>query len=136
VLAILFHRFERTPYPHIVFTSSQKECSGKVTEENTRWSTHCDLGTVEQLLEDDGAAQDRSDCQKDAHTLDELRFVAGDYLCLAVTPPKNAQANLSTDPVAQMHRWALSSRGPGGIRAAGLMRAFGRACSWSWRARG
>ncbi len=71
---------------------------------NTRWSAHCDLGTVEQLLEDDSAAQDRSDCQKDAHALDELRFVAGNYLCLAVTPPKNAQTNFSTDPVARMHR--------------------------------
>ena len=80
---------------------------------NTRWSTHCDLGTVEQLLEDDSTAQDRSDCQKDLHTLDELRSVPGDYLCLAVPVmlPKNTQANFSTELVVQMHRWALSSRG-------------------------
>jgi hypothetical protein len=44
---------------------------------NTHWSTHCDLGTVEQLLEDDSAAQDRSDCQEDAHTVDELHLCPG-----------------------------------------------------------
>jgi hypothetical protein len=81
-------------------------------------STHCDLGTVEQLLEDDSAAQDRSDCQKDPHTLDELRSVPGDYLCLAVMLPKNTQANFSTEPVVQMHRWALPFQGPASARRA------------------
>jgi histone deacetylase complex subunit SAP18 len=36
------------------------------------------LGTVEQLLDDDSAVQDSVDRQKDARTLDELRFVPGD----------------------------------------------------------
>jgi len=71
MLAILFHRFECTPYPHIVSTSSQKECSGKVTEkETTPAGQLIATSAVEQLLEDDGAAQDSSDWQKDAHTLD------------------------------------------------------------------
>jgi len=85
---------------------------------NTRWSTHWDLGTVEQLLEDDRAAQDHSDCQKDAHRLDELCFVPGDYLCPAVMLTKNTQANrdFSTEPVVQMHRWALPFRGPASAR--------------------
>ena len=122
-------RIRTYPLPPHCFHFESKRVFRKSDGGKTCWSSHCDLGTVEQLLEEDSAAQDRSDCQKDAHTLDELRFVASDYLCLAVTPPKNAQANFSTEPVARMHRWALSSRGPGGIRAAGLMRAFGRACS-------
>ncbi|KAH9986133.1 Sin3 associated polypeptide p18-domain-containing protein [Russula vinacea] len=55
-------------------------------------------GTVEQLLDDDSAVQDSADRQKDARTLDELRFVPGDYLCVAVMLPKNVQANFSIDP--------------------------------------
>ncbi|KAI0245873.1 Sin3 associated polypeptide p18-domain-containing protein [Lactifluus subvellereus] len=57
-----------------------------------------DLGTVEQLLDDDIAAQESSGRQKDARTLDELRFVPGDYLCVAVMLPKNVQATFSGDP--------------------------------------
>ncbi|KAN0126381.1 Sin3 associated polypeptide p18 (SAP18) domain containing protein [Russula decolorans] len=59
-----------------------------------------DLGTVERLLEDDSGVQDSSDRQKDARTLDELRFVPGDYLCVAVMLPKNLQANFSADSSA------------------------------------
>src|SRR6266850_1809080 len=66
-----------------------------------------DLGTVEQLLEDD-RVQDNSERQKDARTLDELRFVPGDYLCVSVTLPKNVQANFSADPSAP-------KGGPGGL---------------------
>jgi hypothetical protein len=63
-----------------------------------------DLGTVEQLLDDDSAVQDSSDRQKDARTLDELRFIPGDYLCVAVMLPKNLQADFSTDPLALKSR--------------------------------
>jgi len=65
-----------------------------------------DLGTVEQLLDDDIAAQESLGRQKDARTLDELRFVPGDYLCVTVMLPKNVQANFSGDP--------LTLRGAGG----------------------
>ncbi|KAF8464189.1 hypothetical protein DFH94DRAFT_397979 [Russula ochroleuca] len=58
-------------------------------------------GTAEQLLDDDSAVQDSADRQKDARTLDELRFVPGDYLCVAVMLPKNLQANFSIDPSAK-----------------------------------
>ena len=71
-----------------------------------------DLGTVEQLLDDDGAAQDSSDRQKDARTLDELRFVPGDYLCVAVMLPKNVQANFSADPSAPKGSGGVSSSAP------------------------
>ena len=65
-----------------------------------------DLGTVEQLpladaaadpddeIKSDGADAVQSSTlarQKDARTLDELRFVPGDYLCIAVMLPKNVQ---------------------------------------------
>ncbi|KAH9971396.1 Sin3 associated polypeptide p18-domain-containing protein [Lactifluus volemus] len=59
-----------------------------------------DIGTVEQLLEDDIAMQESSERQRDARTLDELRFVPGDYLCVAVMLPKNVQANFSVDSSA------------------------------------
>ncbi|KAI9462052.1 histone deacetylase complex protein [Russula earlei] len=83
-----------------------------------------DLGTVEQLLDDDSAAQDSSDRQKDARTLDELRFVPGDYLCVAVMLPKNVQVNFSADPSAPKsaggapssapaNGWKSSGGGPG-----------------------
>jgi len=66
-----------------------------------------DLGSVERLLDDDGAAQDSVERQKDARTLDELRFVPGDYLCVAVMLPKNVQANFATGD-------AVGTKGPGG----------------------
>ncbi|KAI0284868.1 Sin3 associated polypeptide p18-domain-containing protein [Russula brevipes] len=69
-----------------------------------------DLGTVEQLLDDDTAAQDNAARQKDARTLDELRFVPGDYLCVSVMLPKNVQANFSADPSAPKGQ----GQGPGG----------------------
>ncbi|KAI9453459.1 Sin3 associated polypeptide p18-domain-containing protein [Lactarius psammicola] len=74
-----------------------------------------DLGTVEQLpLADASAdAHDESNSdgvdavqsstlarQKDARTLDELRFVPGDYLCVAVMLPKNVQASFPGEPSA------------------------------------
>jgi histone deacetylase complex subunit SAP18 len=59
-----------------------------------------DIGTVEQLLEDDITTQESSERQRDARTLDELRFVPGDYLCVAVMLPKNVQANFSVDSSA------------------------------------
>jgi histone deacetylase complex subunit SAP18 len=69
-----------------------------------------DLGTVEQLLDDDTAAQDSAARQKEARTLDELRFVPGDYLCVSVMLPKNVQANFSADPSAPKGQ----GQGPGG----------------------
>jgi histone deacetylase complex subunit SAP18 len=59
-----------------------------------------DLGTVERLLDDDDTVQDSSDRQKEARTLDELRFVPGDYLSVAVMLPKNLQANFTIDSSA------------------------------------
>ncbi|KAI9434112.1 Sin3 associated polypeptide p18-domain-containing protein [Lactarius indigo] len=108
-----------------------------------------DLGTVEQLpLADAADANDDSKSegadavqsstlarQKDARTLDELRFVPGDYLCVAVMLPKNVQASFpgestATSPSLQkgpapangwknagaggVGRGALGSSGPGG----------------------
>ncbi|KAI0043493.1 hypothetical protein FA95DRAFT_1609352 [Auriscalpium vulgare] len=46
--------------------------------------------TAPRLLEDaDGEHGTLSERQKDARTLDELRFVPGDYLCVSVLLPKN-----------------------------------------------
>ena len=79
-----------------------------------------DLGTVERLLDDDSAVQDSSDRQKDARTLDELRFVSGDYLCVAVMLPKNLQANFSTDSSAlRSPGGALSSAPANGWKSGG-----------------
>lgn len=79
-----------------------------------------DLGTVEQLVDDDSAMQDSSDRQKDARTLDELRFVPGDYLCVAVMLPKNLQANFSADSSAVKSPGGASSSSPAnGWKSAG-----------------
>jgi histone deacetylase complex subunit SAP18 len=62
------------------------------------WDTLGDLGTIEQLLDNDSGdcgVQDSSDRQKDVCMLDELCLVPGDYLCVAVMLPKNLQANFS-----------------------------------------
>ncbi|KAH8979365.1 Sin3 associated polypeptide p18-domain-containing protein [Lactarius hatsudake] len=107
-----------------------------------------DLGTVEQLpladtadANDDSKSEDADPVQsstlarqKDARTLDELRFVPGDYLCVAVMLPKNVQASFpgeatATSPSLQkgpapangwknagvggVGRGALGSSGPG-----------------------
>jgi len=46
--------------------------------------------TAPRLLEDeDGAQRDRSEREREERTLDELRFVPGDYLLVAVILPKN-----------------------------------------------
>ena len=46
--------------------------------------------TAPRLLEDeDGAQRDRTEREKEERTLDELRFVPGDYLLIAVILPKN-----------------------------------------------
>jgi histone deacetylase complex subunit SAP18 len=82
-----------------------------------------DLGPIEQLLDDDSTVHDSSDGQKDARTpLNELRFVPGDFLCVAVMLPKNIQATFSdpsalkspsgTSPSAPVNGWK-SGRGLG-----------------------
>ena len=114
-----------------------------------------DLGTVELLPladavadADDDSKSDGADAvqsstlarQKDARTLDELRFVPGDYLCIAVMLPKNVQASFpgevsATSPSLQkgpaptngwkiagaggVGRGALGSSGPGSAPGAG-----------------
>ncbi|EDR12136.1 histone deacetylase complex protein [Laccaria bicolor S238N-H82] len=46
--------------------------------------------TAPRLLEDeDGAQRDRTEREREERTLDELRFVPGDYLLIAVILPKN-----------------------------------------------
>lgn len=79
-----------------------------------------DLGTVERLLDDDSAVQDNSDRQRDARTLDELRFVPGDYLCVSVMLPKNLQANFPTDsPALKSPGGAFSSASANGWKSGG-----------------
>ncbi|KAI0272838.1 Sin3 associated polypeptide p18-domain-containing protein [Russula aff. rugulosa BPL654] len=78
-----------------------------------------DLGTAERLLDDDSGVQDSSDRQKDARTLDELRFVPGDYLCVAVMLPKNLQANFSDSPTLKSPGGAFSAAPANGWKSAG-----------------
>ncbi|KAI0301544.1 Sin3 associated polypeptide p18-domain-containing protein [Multifurca ochricompacta] len=87
-----------------------------------------DLGSVEQLVDDndddDNAAPDSSARQKDARTLDELRFVPGDYLCVAVMLPKNVQASLSGE--------GLSAKGGSG----GALASSSSAAANGWKSGG
>ena len=98
-----------------------------------------DLGTVELLPladasadADDDNKSDGADAvqsstlarQKDARTLDELRFVPGDYLCIAVMLPKNVQTGFpgeasATSPLLQKgpapaNGWKIAG-GAGGV---------------------
>ncbi|KAI9447373.1 histone deacetylase complex protein [Lactarius indigo] len=107
-----------------------------------------DLGTVEQLpLADatdsnDDSKSEGADAvqsstlarQKDARTLDELRFVPGDYLCVAVMLPKNVQASFpgestATSPSLQKgpapaNGW--KNAGAGGVGRGGAAPGTGR----------
>ena len=98
-----------------------------------------DLGTVELLPLADPSADDDDDTksdgadavqsstmarQKDARTLDELRFVPGDYLSIAVMLPKNVQEAAATSPSllkgsAPANGWKIAGAGGVGRGAPG-----------------
>jgi histone deacetylase complex subunit SAP18 len=99
-----------------------------------------DPGTIDSVAprltrdDDSGVTSDR---QKDVRTLDELRFVPGDYLCVAVLLPKSAGApppELSIKGGAAANGWKASGplgppRGPG----AGAGPPAGRGGGGHWR---
>jgi hypothetical protein len=74
VVAILFHGFERTPYPHIGSTWSQKECSGKVTKETPAGQL---IATSAQSSSSSKTTARRRTARTGRRTLDELRLRPG-----------------------------------------------------------
>ncbi|EGO02292.1 hypothetical protein SERLA73DRAFT_166749 [Serpula lacrymans var. lacrymans S7.3] len=62
-------------------------------------------GTIDspapRLLEDtDGEAREPSEREREARTLEELRFVPGDYLCISIILPKSVTAAAASGEVA------------------------------------
>ncbi|KAI0265891.1 Sin3 associated polypeptide p18-domain-containing protein [Gloeopeniophorella convolvens] len=78
-------------------------------------------GSVGQLLDDDGMSPDAPERQRDARTLDELRFVPGDYLCVSVVLPKNVQpaAEIAVKGAAATNGWKTGAPGRGAAPGVG-----------------
>ncbi|KAI9574375.1 Sin3 associated polypeptide p18-domain-containing protein [Boletus coccyginus] len=76
-----------------------------------------------RLLEDaDGQHREPTEREKEERTLEELRFVPGDYLCVSIILPKGAAPGAPQDVAAKLvqpNGWRAGPPGPGRVSDGG-----------------